>query len=64
MLYPVKGEPIVTDSHGTQWEYVYDKEMARHTYLHRACDTVCDKEGYCIMCGAPCPTIWTCLPKR
>jgi hypothetical protein len=63
LVRPVPGEPLVTDSHGTRWEYVFDAEDGHHKYLHRACDAVCDREGYCIMCGAPSPILWTSLPR-
>ena len=64
MLYPVNGEPIVTDAYGGQWEYCHDTDDGHNKYLHRSCDAVCDPDGYCVMCGAPCPTIWTHIPER
>jgi hypothetical protein len=58
VLYPAKGEPIVRHETRGTWEYVYDTDDGHHKYLHRECDAV-EEDGYCVMCGAACPTIWT-----
>lgn len=61
MLDPVKGEPIVTDAYGGRWEYVHDTDDGHNKYLHCNCDAVCNREGFCIRCNAPCPTVWSTL---
>ena len=58
MLIPVKNEPIV-ERQGSRWEYCFDTETKERLYLHLNCDSTTDKEGYCIMCGSACPTIWS-----
>jgi len=62
MLRPVKNEPIIDDN-GSRWEYVYDTVKRRHYYLHLNCDCTTDEKGYCYMCKAPCPTIWTMISR-
>lgn len=56
MLVAVENEPIVKTGWG-RWEYVRDTKTGWRGYLHLDCDVVEDQDGYCIMCGAPCPTI-------
>ena len=59
MLLPVDGEPIVEGGPMGTWEYVFDTDDGHHKYLHRECDAMCTREGFCVMCGSPSPTIWT-----
>jgi hypothetical protein len=64
MLREMPNEPIVDGGQRGRWEYVYDTDDGHHKYLHLNCDAICDREGHCVMCGAPSPTIWTQLPRR
>lgn len=59
MIEAVENEPIVRSETRGRWEYVRDTETKWQGYLHMDCDALTDNEGYCVMCGAPCPTIWT-----
>ena len=63
MLLPVPNEPIV-ESNGQRWEYVYDTNEKTRGYLHLNCDAMTCRNGYCLMCGKPCPTIWTMPETR
>jgi hypothetical protein len=58
MLISVKGEPIIRDERRGRWEYVKDTVDNWRGYLHMDCDSITDDTGHCIMCGAPCPTLW------
>ena len=59
MIIPVAGEPIIEVDGRGRWEYCRDTETGWSGYLHLDCDAITDRDGHCVMCGAPCPTIWT-----
>ena len=59
MLVAVAGEEIVRHETRGRWEYVKDTQTGWRGYLHMDCDALTTNEGYCVMCGAPCPTMWT-----
>ena len=59
MILPVENEPIIDCSQRGRWEYVRDSETGWRGYMHSTCDAVTSEDGLCIMCGAPCPTVWT-----
>lgn len=50
----LKGEKPIT-CNGKRWLYVRDNETGKHLYLCLNCDCATDKDGYCILCGAPSP---------
>ena len=55
----IENEPIIRDSRRGRWEYVRHNKTGDRRYLHMNCDVLTDNSGHCIMCGAPCPTLWT-----
>jgi hypothetical protein len=61
---PVPNEPIIDHPTRGKWEYVREVSTGKHLYLHMTCDCACDDTGHCMMCGAPCPTIWTVVKER
>ena len=59
-VHDLPNEPRTTDRNGHRWDYVsvhFEDGQTAHRYYHVNCDAICDKDGYCLLCGSANPSM-------
>lgn len=63
-IVDIQGEPRVNSQTRGRWDFVRmvhpkSGRTIDRRYYHVDCDCITNREGHCILCGAPSPILWT-----